>query len=129
VDAIEIAGSEVMATIARNLAADENAAHALIYWSPVVEAPVAVFEIEIPAGANPAKVRIAAPEISHLFASARHDWALPKAAGTGNRRRATWQRGAPRAMPWRCCTPIPAAPTCAGTLLPTRHRRRSFPIS
>ncbi|HUP29910.1 MAG TPA: trypsin-like peptidase domain-containing protein, partial [Usitatibacter sp.] len=48
----------------------------------VIESSTAVMEIELPAGARPSDLRMSVPLVSHLVASARDGFAMPKAAGS-----------------------------------------------
>ncbi len=78
--AFEVPGEEVVASIARNLAAGENAAAARIYWSPVIEGDSATLEIVLPPGARTSGVRLAAPMVSHLVVSPEEGFGGPKLA-------------------------------------------------
>jgi lysyl endopeptidase len=72
-DAYEIGGEELA-----------RAAALETYWSPVVESPTVVMEVELPPGATPAAVRLSAPEISHLVASPATGLPMAKAAASCN---------------------------------------------
>ena len=61
-----VAGSEILTTIARNQQAGDTSAAARTYWSPDVGGDTVVFEIELPAGTDPATLRIAVPKLSHF---------------------------------------------------------------
>lgn len=61
-----VTGSEVLATIARNQQAGDTSAAARTYWSPDVGGDTVVLEVELPAGTDPAALRIAVPQLSHF---------------------------------------------------------------
>ena len=75
----EVAGEEILATVAANHAAGERGVEARTWWSPVIESATAVLEVELPRGATPRDLRIAVPRVSHLVASAKTDF-VSKAA-------------------------------------------------
>jgi V8-like Glu-specific endopeptidase len=81
-EVFEVTAAQIHATIARNLEAGEAAEAARTYWSPAVESDTIVVEIELPRGASPAEVRIAAPMVSHLMTRASANFVMPKAAAT-----------------------------------------------
>jgi hypothetical protein len=85
-EVFETSGAEAEAIIALNLAAQGEGEDARTYWSPVIEGPSVVVEIEIPADADAARVALEAPAISHLITSPGRDFALPspKAAASCN---------------------------------------------
>jgi hypothetical protein len=76
----EVGVEEVRRSVARNLAAGVEPGEARTFWSPVVEDASLVMEVVLPRGATPQSARIAAPIASHLVASARNGFAVPKAA-------------------------------------------------
>ncbi|WP_144729342.1 trypsin-like serine peptidase [Extensimonas perlucida] len=61
-----VTGSEILATIARNQQAGDSSAAARTYWSPDVGGDTVVLEVELPAGTDPAALRIAVPQLSHF---------------------------------------------------------------
>lgn len=61
-----VTGSEVLATIARNQQAGDTSAAARTYWNPDVGGDTVVLEVELPAGTDPAALRIAVPQLSHF---------------------------------------------------------------
>jgi len=65
----EVTAEELQETIGRNLKAGDTSPNALVFWSPAIEGATAVVEIELPAGATPAQLDLAAPQISHLVTS------------------------------------------------------------
>lgn len=73
----EVSAEEIQETIGRNLKAGELSEKALRYWSPVIEGPTAVVEIELPAGSMPAHLDLAAPQVSHLVTSPGRGFAMP----------------------------------------------------
>ena len=62
---IEVSGSEVMATLRRNVAADGDKPAAWTYWTPVVEGAEATVEIDLPQGTTGADLDLAVPRLSH----------------------------------------------------------------
>jgi hypothetical protein len=67
----EVAGTEVLSAIQSILNAGDSSAqaHAHIYWLPLVEGDQAVLEIELPAGVDPASLKVSLPRISHRYVS------------------------------------------------------------
>ncbi len=65
----EVSGREMRETIDRNLASGEEGDAARTYWSPVIDGAEITVEIDLPAGVSTGTVAIAAPLLSHLFAS------------------------------------------------------------
>ncbi|MGZ5079189.1 MAG: FG-GAP-like repeat-containing protein [Usitatibacter sp.] len=80
----EVAGLDVLESIARNLEAGVREPDAHNYWSPVIEGSTIVFETGVPPGAKRSDMRVSVPQISHLYASASSGFAMPKAAGACN---------------------------------------------
>lgn len=64
--AVQVSEAELSAIAARNAqgGADDVAAHT--YWSPDFGSSATTLEVEIPAGASPAAVRLAVPRVSHF---------------------------------------------------------------
>ncbi|MFS8087060.1 MAG: trypsin-like serine peptidase, partial [Acidobacteriota bacterium] len=77
----EVSGEEIMATIARNLAAGENGEEARTYWAPVIDGQEVTMEIELPAGVSPDDVMFSIPRVSHLFSSPLDTRALQEKIG------------------------------------------------
>lgn len=65
-DATEVAAAQVMRALARNRDAGENGPDARTWWSPVVRGDSLVLEIELPAGADPKRLALAIPLVSHI---------------------------------------------------------------
>ncbi|MDF1482989.1 trypsin-like serine peptidase [Extensimonas sp. H3M7-6] len=61
-----VTGGEILAAIARNQQAGDASTAARTYWSPDVGGDTVVLEIELPAGTDPAALRIAVPQLSHF---------------------------------------------------------------
>lgn len=84
-----VTGSEILAAIARNQQAGDASAVARTYWSPDVGGDTVVLEVELPAGTDPATLRIAVPQLSHFrvapqaLADAFAGAASPSAGSTG----------------------------------------------
>jgi lysyl endopeptidase len=78
---IEVSAEELQETIGRNLAAGAVSESALVFWSPVIEGPTAVVEIELPVGSTPAQLDLGAPQVSHLVTSPGRGFAMPKVGG------------------------------------------------
>jgi Fe-S cluster biogenesis protein NfuA len=66
-DAEEVEGREIVASIARNIAAGEVDEAAHMWWAPSIDGEEAVLEIVLPAGVAPESVDIAIPRIAHRF--------------------------------------------------------------
>ncbi|MGZ5104866.1 MAG: trypsin-like serine peptidase [Usitatibacter sp.] len=81
-EVFESTAAEIDETVARNVKAGGESDDARTFWSPIVEGPTAVVEIEIPAGASVAEVAVAAPLVSHLVTSSGRNFAMPAAKGT-----------------------------------------------
>ena len=84
-----VAGSEILAAIARNQQAGDTSTAARTYWSPDVGGDTVVLEIELPAGTDPSALRIAVPQLSHFrvapqaLAGAAAGAASPAAGSSG----------------------------------------------
>ena len=65
----EVAGSDVMAAIDRNLQAGASDEVAHTYWSPDFGGAETTLEVEIPAAAAMASVKLAVPRLSHYVVS------------------------------------------------------------
>jgi hypothetical protein len=63
----EITGAEVLRTIQTNLDASDSSMDAHTYWLPSVEGDQAVLEIDLPAGVDPASLKVSLPRISHRW--------------------------------------------------------------
>lgn len=83
-EVFEVTAAEVRETIGRNLYFDDDTSEARMFWSPIVEGPVMVIELELPAGTSPQDVRITSPVVSHMVTSALTNFAMPKAAASCN---------------------------------------------
>ncbi|MCJ7602527.1 MAG: DUF4214 domain-containing protein [Desulfobulbaceae bacterium] len=64
-----VAGSKILASIARNMKAREPEGRARMYWSPVVAGECAGLEIYVPPGVDSNEIDVAIPLISHLLAN------------------------------------------------------------
>ena len=78
----EITAEQLQENVGRNLAAGLVSENALLYWSPVIEGETEVVEVELPAGASPAQLDLAAPQLSHLVTSPGRSFASPIAKAT-----------------------------------------------
>ena len=78
----EVSAEQLQENVGRNLAAGQVSASALLYWSPVIEGETAVVEVELPAGASPAQLDLAAPQLSHLVTSPGRSFASPLTKAT-----------------------------------------------
>lgn len=67
--AFEVKGSEVLAVIAKNLAAGDKTDAGRTYWAPTIDGADATIEIELPKNVASSAVSIAMPSISHIFMS------------------------------------------------------------
>lgn len=77
---VEVAGTEVLRTIQRNLNAGATGAEAYTYWLPTVEGPQTTLEIELAPGTDPALLKVSLPQVSHLQVLPTDTEALAKAA-------------------------------------------------
>lgn len=69
-DAVQLGAQELQAMAARNAGAGATDEVARTYWSPDFGAAQTTLEVEIPASASPAAVRLAVPRLSHLSLTA-----------------------------------------------------------
>ncbi|MFV0681374.1 trypsin-like peptidase domain-containing protein [Ottowia sp.] len=65
---VEVASAEVLRAIQRNLDAGATGDAAYTYWLPTVEGAEAVLEFDLAAGTDPALLKVALPQVSHLKA-------------------------------------------------------------
>jgi hypothetical protein len=63
----EVTATEVLSTIQANLDAGSRGIDAHTYWLPSVEGDQAVLEIELPAGVDPASLKVSLPRVSHRW--------------------------------------------------------------
>jgi hypothetical protein len=84
--ALQISAQELQALAERNAGAGAADEVAHTYWSPDLGAAQATLEVEIPADAQPAAVRLAVPRLSHFTQTAADAEAasLTKAAAAGS---------------------------------------------
>lgn len=71
--AVEISGSEIMASIHRNMDADGLSDAARTYWTPGVEGDESTVEIELPPGFSPDALELAIPRLSNIVISPLKD--------------------------------------------------------
>jgi hypothetical protein len=69
--AFEYPAQEIEGLLARNVYFGEDGPDAHVFWSPVVDADTIVLEVDLPPGADPADVRLALPQLSHLLERAQ----------------------------------------------------------
>ena len=103
--AFEVKGSEVLAVLAKNLAAGDKSDAGRTYWGPSVEGVDATVEIEIPAGVATSSVSISVPSVSHIFMSdneANKIVAQTNYTGDSN-------AGLTCQVDVKCSSPVPAA--------------------
>ena len=77
----EIPGRDVNAAVRRNVDAGEPDPAAHTWWSPVIQGEAISIEIELPAGGDAGTVRLAVPQVSHMFTSADTAFATPTTIG------------------------------------------------
>jgi lysyl endopeptidase len=75
-----LAAVDVLAALARNVAAGDNSDAAHTYWTPLVEGAEVTLEIELPAAVGTDAVQIAIPSLSHQFLALSGDDNLARAA-------------------------------------------------
>lgn len=78
----ETTADQLRAIAARNAAGGAGDALARTYWSPILPGEQATLEIEIPADAHAADVRLAVPRLSHLTGAATRQELLAKSSGS-----------------------------------------------
>ncbi|HQQ71684.1 MAG TPA: endoproteinase ArgC, partial [Alicycliphilus sp.] len=85
-DAVQLSAEQLQAVAERNARAGAPDRLARTYWSPDFGAAQTTLELEIPAGADPAAVRLAVPRLSHyhLTAAEAEDAVRTKAAAAGS---------------------------------------------
>lgn len=69
--AYEVSAQEVATAIQRNLDAGDKSAAARTYWSPDLGGEAITVEFELPPGASPDSLKIAAPTLSHMLVDIR----------------------------------------------------------
>jgi len=69
-DAVQLSAEQLQAVAERNASSGAAERQARTYWSPDFGAAQTTLEVEIPAGAAPAAVRLAVPRLSHYTLSA-----------------------------------------------------------
>jgi hypothetical protein len=69
-DAVQLSAEQLQAVAERNASAGADATLARTYWSPDFGGAQTTLEVEIPAGAAPAAVRLAVPRLSHFTSTA-----------------------------------------------------------
>ncbi|WP_367066377.1 endoproteinase ArgC [Oryzisolibacter sp. LB2S] len=81
----EVDAQQLQALAARNASAGVSDEIARTYWGPDSRSDEATLEVEIPAGAHPAAVRLAVPRLAHLFMTAAEaeNAVITKAAAVG----------------------------------------------
>ena len=104
-NAYEVKGSEVLAVLAKNLAAGDKSDAGRTYWAPAVDSADATVEIEIPAGVETSSVAVSVPKVSHIFMSNKEISAVESQinyAGDAN-------AGLSCQVDVKCSSPMPAA--------------------
>ncbi|MDB5892609.1 MAG: hypothetical protein JWQ88_140, partial [Rhodoferax sp.] len=69
----EVPAAEVLAALKATVAAGATGDAARTYWAPAVNGAEVTLEVSLPAGADTAKVDVAVPQLSHLFALPTYD--------------------------------------------------------
>ncbi len=116
-NAFEITGADVLAVIAKNVAAGDKSDAGRTYFSPVIKDANATVEIELPAGLDMTTVDVAVPSVSHLFMSLAQANAIMSEA--------TYTTGDPHSgnvalicqVDVKCTTPLPAASDAVAWLI------------
>ena len=104
--AFEVKGSEVLAVLAKNLAAGDKSDAGRTYWGPSVEGVDATVEIEIPAGVAASSVSVSVPAISHMYMSNQEIHASIAETTYSSGR---VNRGLSCQVDVTCSSPVPAA--------------------
>jgi lysyl endopeptidase len=69
--AFEVKGADVLAVIAKNLAAGDKTDEGRTYWGPDINGTDAIVEVEIPSGQTTNSVVLSVPKLSHIFMSSK----------------------------------------------------------
>ncbi|WP_263142666.1 trypsin-like peptidase domain-containing protein [Pseudomonas sp. RIT-PI-AD] len=64
---VEVQASEILQTIARNLAAGDESEQAHYYWTPPLQGEEITLEIELPKGVDTEALDISVPALSHIY--------------------------------------------------------------
>ncbi|MGJ7489987.1 serine protease [Variovorax sp. ZT4R33] len=80
----EISAHEILTVIQRNLDAGDTSDNARIYWSPNLGGEALTIEIQVPANAATAEVRVAVPLLSHVSVDIRKSGTLEKVGEAGS---------------------------------------------
>ncbi|MEO6292950.1 MAG: trypsin-like peptidase domain-containing protein [Burkholderiaceae bacterium] len=111
--AFEVKGAEVLAVLAKNLAAGDTTDEGRTYVSPVIKGTNATVEIELPAGVGTSAVQLSVPKVSHLFMSMTDAQAVvTQATYTNDSNRAETCH-----VDVTCTSPLPAASDAVGWLI------------
>ena len=127
--AVEVSAQTVLDMIAANRQAGDDSDAGRTYWSPVVEGITSVMEIELPAGVDTQSVKIALPQVSHLFAPLHSRLASERASGACNLDvtcQAAWG-DASNAVARMLFTSGGGSYLCSGTLLSDKDLSTSIP--
>ncbi|MES2818031.1 MAG: hypothetical protein V4812_03495 [Pseudomonadota bacterium] len=81
---LEIHATEVLQTLANNLAAGDRSEQARYFWSPPIAGEEITLEIELPAGTSTDQVQIKIPALSHLFRDPAANLEKTTAKGIGD---------------------------------------------
>ena len=73
----ETTGSEILASIHRNVDAQGNSDLTRTYWTPVIDGEESTIEVELPVGASAKDFAVSLSQISHLYDA---PWLLPVSA-------------------------------------------------
>jgi len=74
-----VTGAAVLDALALNTQSEGGTAAARTYWSPTLEGPEAVMEVELPAGVPTGSVQVSVPQLSHLRVMPQSDLSVLKA--------------------------------------------------
>ncbi len=77
-----VPASDVLAAVARNVAAGDSSDAAHTYWTPLVQGAEVTLEIELPAAVGTDTVQIAIPSLSHQFRAFSEDDNTARAAAS-----------------------------------------------
>lgn len=103
--AFEVNGAEVLAVLAKNLAAGDKTDEGRTYWAPAVDGADATIEIEIPAGFAASSVVVSVPGVSHIFMTEKEISTISAQINYGGDANA----GLSCQVDIKCSSPMPAA--------------------
>ena len=103
--AFEVKGADVLAVLAKNLAAGDKSDDGRTYWSPLFESSNGTVEIEVPADVPTSLVDVSMPRVIHIFMSSKESsTAISQITYSGD-----FNSGLTCEIDVKCSTPLPIA--------------------